>query len=61
MKLLRLIKMVLWGFFGVRKKSGMETDLKASPVQIILVGLIAAAAFIGILIVGVKTALHILV
>lgn len=61
MKLLRLIKMVLWGFFGVRKNAGMETDLKAHPAQIILVGIIAAVTFIGILIVGVKTALHILV
>jgi hypothetical protein len=61
MKLLRLIKMVLWGFFGVRKNAGMETDLKASPAQIILAGLIIAMILIGALIVGAKTALQILV
>jgi hypothetical protein len=61
MQLLRLIKIVLWGFFGVRKNSGMETDLKANPVQIILVGILAALTFVGVLIAGVKTALHILV
>lgn len=60
MKTLRLIKTVLWGFFGVRRRSGMEADIKAHPAQLILVGILGAAAFIGILIAGVKTALHVL-
>lgn len=60
MKTLRLIKTVLWGFFGVRRRTGMESDIKAHPAQIILAGIVGAAAFIGILIAGVKTALHLL-
>lgn len=61
MKLLQLTRTVLWGFFGVRKRAGLEADAKADPAHIILIGVIAAVAFVGILIAAVKTALHVLV
>lgn len=61
MKLLQLIRMVLWGFFGVRKRAGLESDAEtANPVHVIIAGILATAAFIGILIAAVKTALHVL-
>jgi hypothetical protein len=60
MKLLQLIKTVLWGFFGVRKRAGLEVDAKADPSHIILAGIVAAVAFIGVLIAAVKTALRVL-
>jgi hypothetical protein len=60
MKLLQIIKMVLWSFFGVRKRSGMEADIKANPGQVIFVAILAAIAFIGILFAAVFTALHVL-
>jgi hypothetical protein len=60
MKFFKLIKAILWAFFGVRKREGMEADIKAHPAQIILVALFAAMVFIGLLIAGVKTALHVL-
>jgi len=44
------MKAVAWGFFGVRRRSGHESDIKLGPVQIIIAGLIAAAIFIGTLI-----------
>jgi hypothetical protein len=52
--------MVLWSFFGVRKRSGMEADLKANPGQVIFVAILAAIVFIGILFAAVFTALHVL-
>lgn len=57
---LQLLKMVLWSFFGVRKRSGLEADAKANPAHVILVGILATMVFIGILIAAVKTALHVL-
>ncbi len=38
---LRSIRMVAWGFFGVRKRSEFEEDVRIHPLQIVLVGLVA--------------------
>lgn len=61
MHFLKLVRMILWGFFGVRKKSGYDADLKTlKPQHIILVGLLAAGGFIAIMLVFAKTAIHFL-
>ena len=44
-------KTVAWGFFGVRKRAGHESDVAhLSPAQVIITGLICAAIFVGVLI-----------
>jgi len=44
-------KAVLWSFFGVRKRSSYEQDAQnLNPVHVIIVAILAAAAFIAILI-----------
>lgn len=44
----RSVKAVLWGFLGIRKRSGYEEDLgKANPFHIIAVALVAVAVFVG--------------
>jgi hypothetical protein len=53
--LLRTIKAVAWGFFGVRKNSAYQEDVaRLTPLHIIAVGLAAVALFVGALIVLVK-------
>ena len=53
--LLRTVKAVGWGFFGVRKNSDYQEDIaKLSPLHIIAVGLVAAMLFVGGLILLVK-------
>jgi len=42
----QVIKAVASGFFGVRKRADHEA-VKIRPVQIIIVGLIGAALFVG--------------
>ncbi|HET8744532.1 MAG TPA: DUF2970 domain-containing protein, partial [Ramlibacter sp.] len=40
MSVWRTAKAVLWGFLGVRRKSGYEEDLgKLNPIHVIAVGL----------------------
>jgi len=47
----RSVRAVAWGFLGIRKRSGFEEDLaRISPLQIIAVGLVAAAVFVGVLV-----------
>lgn len=59
MKLILLMRMVLWSFFGIRKRAGLEADVKAShPAQVIAVAIGMVAVFIGILLVLVRTAIH---
>jgi hypothetical protein len=42
---------VLWSFFGVRKRAHYESDAAhLNPVHVIVVGVIAAALFIAVLI-----------
>jgi hypothetical protein len=40
-----VLKMVMSAFLGIRKQAGRES-LEVSPVQVIAVGLLAAAAFV---------------
>jgi hypothetical protein len=49
------LKAVFWSFFGVRKKSDYERDTQQlNPVHVIIAGLLAAAAFIAILLIVVN-------
>lgn len=53
--LLRTIRAVAWGFFGVRKNSDYQEDIaKLTPLHIVIVGLVAVACFVGALILLVK-------
>jgi hypothetical protein len=46
------VKAVLWGFFGVRKRSGYEHDAaKLNPVHLIIAGVIGALIFIATLLI----------
>jgi cytochrome c553 len=48
MRLLRVIRAVLWGFFGVRRRGDAARDLEeAGPGTMILAGLIGAAILVG--------------
>jgi hypothetical protein len=53
--LLRTIRAVGWGFFGVRKNSDYQEDIaKLTPLHIIAVGLVAVMVFVGGLILLVR-------
>ena len=53
--LLRTVKAVAWGFFGVRKNSSYQEDIKRlTPLHIIAVGLVAAVLFVVALVLLVK-------
>jgi hypothetical protein len=53
--LLRTIRAVAWGFFGVRRNSDYQEDIaKLTPLHIVIVGLVAVACFVGALILLVK-------
>ena len=53
--LLRTLKAVAWGFFGVRKNSDYQEDIaRLTPLHIVAVGLVAVACFVGALILLVK-------
>ena len=45
---------VLWSFFGVRKRRGMQQDMSIRPHQVILVGLGMAALLVLVLILVVR-------
>jgi hypothetical protein len=46
---------VFWSFFGVRKRASYEQDARRlNPVHVILMGIVGAALFIGILIAIIK-------
>ena len=46
---------VLWSFFGVRKGSAMHRDTVAiRPHQVIIVGILLAAALVAILLIAVR-------
>lgn len=48
-------KAVLWSFFGVRKRSDYESDAaQLNPVHVILMGIVAAALFVLVLLAIVK-------
>ncbi|HVG03557.1 MAG TPA: DUF2970 domain-containing protein [Burkholderiaceae bacterium] len=49
------VRAVLWSFFGVRRKADYERDAaQLNPVYVIAAGLLAAAAFVAVLIVVVN-------
>jgi len=49
------MKAVMWGFLGVRKKSGLQEDVASlSFVHIIIAGVVGALVFMGILLFIVK-------
>ena len=49
------MKAVMWGFLGVRKKSGLQEDVASlSFVHIIIAGVIGALIFMGALLLIVK-------
>ena len=49
------MKAVMWGFVGVRKKSGLQEDVASlSFVHIIIAGVIGAVIFMGVLLLIVK-------
>jgi hypothetical protein len=48
---MKTVKAVLWSFFGVRKRRDLEADAtQLNPLHVLLVALLAAALFIGVLI-----------
>ena len=49
------MKAVMWGFLGVRKKSGLQEDVATlSFVHIIIAGVVGALIFMAILLLIVK-------
>jgi hypothetical protein len=52
---LQSMKAVMWGFLGVRKKSGLQEDVASlSFVHIILAGILGAVIFMSALLLIVK-------
>jgi hypothetical protein len=50
--LLRTIRAVAWSFFGVRKARDLERDARElNPVHVVIVGVVAAALFVVVLVV----------
>ena len=48
---LRAVSAVLSAFIGIRKSSARDRDLASlKPIHVIVVGLIAAALFVGVLV-----------
>jgi hypothetical protein len=45
--LLQVVRMVLSAFLGIRKKGAEHEALQVSPVQVIIVGVMAAAMFVA--------------
>ena len=53
---LQTMRAVLWSFFGVRKRAGYERDAaQLNPVHVIIAGIIAAAVFVTVLLLVVRT------
>lgn len=56
---LQAAKMVLWGFFGVRKRVDHEADsVHLTPVQVIVTGIVAAMILVIGLILLVRFIAH---
>ena len=51
---LRLLKAVFWSFFGVRRRSDLESDAKLNPLHLIAAGVIGAVLFIVVLLLVVR-------
>ena len=55
MNFLKMIRIVLWSFFGVRKRRDLEADAtQLNPLHVIVAALIGAAVLIGVLILVVR-------
>ncbi len=51
----RTLLAVFWSFFGVRKSRDLERDVgELNPLHIVIAGVIAAAVFVGVLVVLVQ-------
>ncbi len=51
MKLLGMIRMVLWSFFGIRRRAGAEEELaRMRPLSVLAVAVTLAACFAGVLV-----------
>lgn len=51
MDALRYIRMVLWSFFGIRRRSGAEDEIsRAHPIVLVLTALALAGGFIAVLV-----------
>jgi Protein of unknown function (DUF2970) len=49
------IKAVGWSFFGIRQRAAYEQDVqKLNPVHVIVAGVVAAALFVGMLVMIVR-------
>jgi hypothetical protein len=45
------VKAVLWGFLGVRRQADYQRDIaRLNPIHLMVVGVLMALAFVGILI-----------
>ena len=51
---LRLLKAVFWSFFGVRRRSDLESDASLKPLHLIAAGVIGAVLFIVVLLLVVR-------
>ena len=55
MNVVRAFKAVAWSFFGIRKGSEYERDVaELKPQHVIVAGIVSAALFVVVLVVGVK-------
>ncbi|MCC7005570.1 MAG: DUF2970 domain-containing protein [Ottowia sp.] len=51
----RTVSAVLWSFLGIRKQSSHELDLaQLNPLHLIVVGVLAAGVFVGVLLIVVR-------
>jgi Protein of unknown function (DUF2970) len=49
---LQTVRAVAWSFFGVRKSSDYEKDVRQlNPVHVVIAGVLGAVVFIGLLLV----------
>ena len=44
------LRAVAWAFLGIRKRGSFERDVHLSPVHVVVVGLLLAAVFVGLLV-----------
>ena len=52
---LRVLRVVFWSFFGVRRRADNQADLaNITPVQVIIAGIIGAAIFVTTLVLLVR-------
>ena len=48
MNLLRAVRAVLWSFLGIRRRSGLEEDMRRlNPLQVVAVALVAVMLFVA--------------